>query len=428
MRKALSAQGPRVYGAAFIALVILFVWFTYAVFTKKFSDYDEVTLQSSKIGLSLPDRADVKIRGVIVGEVLDVVTDGDGAELTLGLYPDQTRTIPENVTAQILPKTLFGEKYVALQVPADPAGPIEAGDTIQRTNLSIELEEVLNDLFPLLRAVRPADLNYTLNAISTALEGRGDKLGNSLETLDSYLRKFNPDVPDLIDSITKLGQVSETYNSVVPELTRLLRNSVKTTDTLQTKDQQVKVLFRDVAGFSATTKAFLDQNGDNMVTLAEQGQKILPLLARYSPQYKCFIEGIVEAIPLQEEAFRDKTLHISLEPLRSQPRAYGVNDRPAYADDRGPFPFCRELYQAVNGQFDQRNPFRGKYVPRIRTGADYNFGKRVPVNDLVGGTEREQVVIGAAASPVLGVPLEDVPDVATLLLGPLARGMEVDVR
>ena len=428
MRRSLSALGPRVYGAAFIALVILFVWFTYAIFTKKFADYDEVTLESSKIGLSLPDRADVKIRGVIVGEVTKVVTDGDGAELTLGLYPDQTRTIPKNVTAQILPKTLFGEKYVALQVPEDPAGPIQAGDTIQRTNLSIELEEVLNDLFPLLRTVRPTDLNYTLTAISNALEGRGDKLGGSLETLDAYLREFNPDVPDLIDNIVELGEVSQTYNAIVPDLTRLLRNSVKTTGTLEAKDQQIKALFTDVAGFSDTSKAFLDKNGDNMITLADQGQRILPLLARYSPQYSCFIKGIVAAIPLQEGAFRDKILHIVLEPLRSQPRAYNPSDRPVNGDNRGPFPYCNALKRAINGEFGQENPFRGKYTPRLNTGADYNFGKRAPVGDAVGGTAREQLLIGAAASPVLGVAVDDVPDVTTLLLGPLARGMELDVR
>ncbi len=428
MRKLLSASGPRIYGVAFLALVVLFVWFTYAIFTKKFSDYDRVTLESSKIGLSLPARADVKIRGVIVGEVLDVTTDGDGAELTLGLYPDETRTIPENVTAQILPKTLFGEKYVALQVPENPAGPIEAGDTIERTNVSIELEEVLNDLFPLLRTVRPADLNYTLNAISTALEGRGDKLGNSLETLDSYLRKFNPDVPDLIDSVVKLGRVSQTYDSVIPELSRLLRNSVKTTNTLETKDQQVKALYTDVAGFSQTSRQFLAKNGDNLITLADQGQRILPMLARYSPQYKCFLKAIVQAIPREEGAFRDKTLHIVLEPLLKQPRAYNPSDRPRYADNRGAFPYCAALDRAIAGGFGQDHPFRGKYVPRINDGSEYNFGKRAPVSDAVGGTAQEQLVIGAAASPVLGLPLDEVPDVTTLLLGPLARGMELDVR
>ena len=36
-----------------------------------FKDDEEVKLQTSKIGLQLPSRADVKIRGVIVGEVLE---------------------------------------------------------------------------------------------------------------------------------------------------------------------------------------------------------------------------------------------------------------------------------------------------------------------------------------------------------------------
>ena len=110
MRNAFRTVGPRVYGVAFLALCLLFVWFTYAIFTKKFADYDEVKLESSSIGLSLPTRADVKISGVIVGEVLDVQTTGGGAELTLGLYQSQRELVPEDVTATILPKTLFGEK------------------------------------------------------------------------------------------------------------------------------------------------------------------------------------------------------------------------------------------------------------------------------------------------------------------------------
>ena len=60
---------PRILGVVFIALVVLAVYLTYATFTKKFSSYDRVTLETSSIGLQLPDRADVKVRGVIVGEV-----------------------------------------------------------------------------------------------------------------------------------------------------------------------------------------------------------------------------------------------------------------------------------------------------------------------------------------------------------------------
>jgi phospholipid/cholesterol/gamma-HCH transport system substrate-binding protein len=419
----------RVYGVVFLALCLLFVWFTYAVFTKKFSDYDEVTLQSSKIGLSLPTRADVKIRGVIVGEVLDVASDGDGAKLTLGLYPSERDTVPENVTATILPKTLFGEKYVSLDVPANPSSdPIQPGATIEQTDVAIEVEAVINDLFPLLRTVQPAELNYTLTAIANTLEGRGEQIGASLETLDAYLKRMNPQIPAFIDNVTQLGQVSEVYESVVPELARLLRNSVVTGNTFKDREEQITTLFNDVAGFSATTQAFLERNGDNMIRLADQGAQILPLLARYSPEYQCFLKGVVAEIPRNEQAFRNKTLHIVLEQLPRQPRGYNVNDRPEFADSRGPFPYCAEMYAAINGRYDQQHLIPERLIPEIRDGVDYPLGKRAPVGDAVVGTESEQTVIDVAAAPVLGVPVEDVPDLTTLLLGPMARGMEVDVR
>lgn len=419
----------RVFGVAFLALCLLFVWFTYAVFTKKFTDYDEVTLQSSKVGLALPARADVKIRGVIVGEVLEKDTSGDGAELTLGLYPDKRTIIPANVTARILPKTLFGEKYVKLQVPKSPAEePIQAGDTITQSEVAIEIEAVLNDLFPLLRTVRPTELNYTLTAVANALEGRGERIGASLETLDSYLRRMNPEIPALIDSLVKLGDVSSTYESVVPELTRLLRNTVKTTDTFESNEDEIQALFDDVAGFAGTTEAFLDKNGDNLITLANQGQQILPLFEKYAPQFPCFLAGAVGMIPREEEAFRNRTLHIVLETLPHQPRGYTPADMPQHNDRRGPFPFCQLMYDAIDGKYHQGNLPPESIVPRIRDGVEYPIVKRSSVGDAVVGTAAQKSVIDVAAAPVLEVPITEVPDLATLLLGPIARGKAVNVR
>src|SRR5512139_3796329 len=122
----------RVLGVAFLVLLMLAVWFTYAVFTKSFSEYDEVTLRASKTGLQLPDRADVKLRGVIVGEVVDSAATADGVRLTLGLYPSRREDVPADVTARIILKTLFGEKYVALDAPAgDAERPIQPGAVIR---------------------------------------------------------------------------------------------------------------------------------------------------------------------------------------------------------------------------------------------------------------------------------------------------------
>ncbi len=432
-KRGFPSVGNRVYGIGFLALLVLFVWFTYAVFSKKFTDYDEVTLKTSKIGLSLPSRADVKIRGVIVGEVLAANTTGDGAELTLGLYPDKIATIPADVSAQILPKTLFGEKYVALEAPAGgDTTPIRAGATITQAKVAIELERVLNDLFPLLRTVQPEQLNYTLTAIANALEGRGEALGATISTLDSYLGRLNPQVPALVQSLDRLGQVSAVYEGAVPDIASTLRSTITTGRTFTSREDQIKTLFNDVSGLSSTAETFLRDNGDNLVTLADQGRRILPVLARYSPEYPCFLKAAEAVIPRIEGAFRNKELHIIVETVPKQPRAYTAADRPVNGDDRGPFPYCNLLDKARAGFYSQKNLPPRFLVPDLNDGIPGNIAKRAPVNravsDAVGGTAEEKAMLAMAASPVLGVPVDEVPDLTTLLLGPLARGKAVDVR
>jgi phospholipid/cholesterol/gamma-HCH transport system substrate-binding protein len=422
----------RVLGVAFLVLLVLFGWLTYAIFNKSFVDYANVTLQSSKAGLQLPDNADVKIRGVIVGEVTEAKSADEGVDLTLGIFPGSLDTIPANVTAQIIPKTLFGEKYVALQVPTRPAAEhIEAGDTISESQVSIEVERVLSDLYPLLRTVQPAEINYTLTAMATALEGRGEEIGNNLVVLDDYLKQTNPQIPLLIDDLRKLGSVSDTYREVVPELANLLRNSVTTGKTFLQKEQKIQAFFSDVASFSSTSKDFLEQNGDNIIRLSEQGQAQLPVFEKYAPEYPCLLDGIVRVLPRQEEAFRGFTLHINLETLPRQPRPYGVRDNPEYADHAGPVDIA-DCEAAIHDRWGQGNLPPERLVPKLATGVDYPLGKRsAPGFDLTSGyagTRAEQSVVSSVVAPVLGLPAASVPDVATLLFGPLARGTEVSVR
>src|SRR3954454_25074987 len=237
----------RTLGVLFVGLLVLGVWLVNAVFTQKFTSFDTVTLKTSTAGLNLPAKADVKVRGVIVGQVNKAESEGDGAVLTLGIKPDKITSIPKNVTAALVPKTLFGEKYVDLNIPKDAdSTSLAAGDKITQTKLPIEVERVLNALYPLLRTVQPAELNYTLNALATALEGRGDKIGESLVTLDGYLKRLNPQIPALIDDIKLLTTVTDTYADVVPELAATLRNSVKTGNTLVSKEKKLNAFLVDL--------------------------------------------------------------------------------------------------------------------------------------------------------------------------------------
>lgn len=431
----------KVLGVAFLAMVVGGVWLTNAIFTKKFVDYDRVTLESSSIGLQLPLQADVKLRGVIVGEVLGFTpNDTGGATIELGIYPEETRTIPSNVTAEIIPKTLFGEKYVSLLIPETQSpDPISVGDVIKQSEVSIEVEAVLKDMMPLLTAVRPADINMTLNAMATALEGRGDKIGQNLEILDAYLKRVNPQLPDIVEDLRLTAQVSNLYADVMPQIAQILRDSVKTGNTVVEKDAASKQLFRDVAAFSNTAEDFLDANGDNLIRLSQVSRTQAQLFAKYAPEYPCLMKGIVNAAKRQAEAFRGFTLHINLETLPNQPRGYDAGDRPVNGDKRGPA--CVGL---PNPGDTQANPWTS--VPNINDGVERPTGKgtsrTAPGFGLLGGLGLTSVqgspgMVGSAAEwsmlnsmvgPAIGTSPDSIDYLSALLIGPMARGAEVSLR
>ncbi|MEO6510989.1 MAG: MCE family protein [Nocardioides sp.] len=413
----------KVLGIVFLCLLLAGVWLTYGIFSKKFVAYDKVTLQTSTLGLQLPERADVKIRGVIVGEVLDFATDEDGAKVTLGLYPDQVRTIPANVTGAIVPKTLFGEKYVSLEVPQDPSPDhIKAGATISRTQFAIEVEKVLNDLYPLLRAVQPAQINTTLNAIATALEGRGELIGKNLETVDAYLKRLNPQIPAIVDDLRLTATVSTTYADVLPDIAKILRSTITTPTTLEGREEKLNAFFDDLSRFSGDARVFLRDNGDNIIRLGQLGAAQLRVLAKYAPEYPCLTGGIVNAGKLQAQAFRGFTLHIVLETLPNQPRGYNAADVPVLGDKRGPS--CLHLPVPP---WSQANPLR--HQPDFVDGVNTPTGKGTSrVAPRYAGTADEAAILKSLLGPGLGLTAEDVPDLGPLLLGPMARGAEVTLR
>ena len=166
-------------------------------------------------------------------------------------------------------------------IPKDPSSEsLKAGDKIDQTKLPIEVEQVLNDLYPLLRTVQPAELNYTLNALANALEGRGDKIGESLVTLDGYLKKMNPQIPALIDDIKLLATVTDTYADVTPAARgHPAQHREDRQHPASRKEQKLNAFLNDLTAFSDTTTSFLNDNGDNIIRLGQLSEPILALLA-----------------------------------------------------------------------------------------------------------------------------------------------------
>lgn len=466
----------KLLGAAFIAMLLLTLWVTYAFFTKAFVDYDAVTLKTDTTGVNLPQNADIKLRGMIVGEVRKVEPDGGGVKLLLAMNPKFIKDVPKDVTAQLIPKTLFGEKYVALIPPAiDNGESLQAGDTITKADVPIEVETLLNDLYPLLDAVDPANLSYTLSAVSTALEGRGTQLGKTLVQANSYLQKTNPDVPQLIDDLTKLGTVSDGYAAAMPDLGRLLRNTVVTGNTIVAKKAQLTAFFDEGTRLANTLTKFTKDNGENLKTLAREGRPVLETIGEYSSTFPCFLGAMHTIVPRLDSAFRSGMLHINLEVI-AQPNAYSANENVVATkkkfDDassapparngndinakNAAAPTCLDLNQINKGKSQegkyssQDNPFTVpadvyKLVGVKR--AHSKFGKvpqdfasnrsaaaGVSLEDLVqpsvdgidSASERSElnVLLGST----LGMSPSSVPDIGSLLVSPMLRGSAVELK
>lgn len=406
----------RLYGVVFLAVLALLLSLSVAVYRQVFTPVVRITLEADSLGNQLDPRADVKLRGVLVGEVREVHADGTKARLDIALKPEHVAYIPSDVHARLLPKTLFGEKYVDLVPPADSsAHPIRAGDVIaqDRTRVGIEVQQLMNDLLPLLRTVQPGKLNATLSAFATALEGRGDRIGDNLTRLEAYLRRLNPHLPSLTEDIARFAEVAETYGDAAPDLMEILRNTVTTSRTIVEQKDRLAAALKTTATVAGTAQDFLDANGDRLITLGQVSRPTLELFARYSPEYPCLLAGLVRQEKASEEAFRGGKMHITLEVVRPQ-GAYEPGEEPRYGERSGPD--CRDLPSPPV-------PAPGAHLDDGSKSEGSSSGGPLGVS----ATRAEQRAVGSLVAPALGMPADEVPPVATLLFGPLARGTAVSV-
>lgn len=333
----------KLYGAALLALIAALVTFSILLFQQTFTPFDHITVHVQRAALQLLPGSDVKVRGLIVGSVQRITSDGDGAELDLRMDPRRARELPGNVTVRMLPKTLFGEKYVDLVLPTQPLGHLHDGSVIDedQTRTTLEIDQALNDLLPMLRTVPPVQLNAMLTGVATALDGRGEQLGRTIETLGTYLRQFNPQLPQLHHDVSAFATFARTYATAAPDLLRTLANLTVTSDTVVTDQQQLAALLVAVTGSARTTGDLLGSNEHNLIAVNRVNRPVLALLRRYSPEFGCFFKGYARLVPRIHDAVPktpglNHAAHVVVEFVPSFPTYSNPVDLPQFKDKRGP--------------------------------------------------------------------------------------------
>jgi phospholipid/cholesterol/gamma-HCH transport system substrate-binding protein len=78
----------RSVGVVFLVVLALLVWLSIAIYNKQFTPVVSVLLETDSAGNEMHPHAEVKVRGVVVGEVRQISSTGDGARLELAIQPD----------------------------------------------------------------------------------------------------------------------------------------------------------------------------------------------------------------------------------------------------------------------------------------------------------------------------------------------------
>jgi phospholipid/cholesterol/gamma-HCH transport system substrate-binding protein len=429
----------RLLGLLLIGVVVGLVTLSIAIYNKAFSTYVEVTLRADHTGNQLIVDSDVKERGIIVGSVKSVTSNGDGAIVKLDLDPGRVKDIPKDVKAQILPKTLFGEQYVSLIVPSDATvgeNSIKANDVIpqDRSKGALETEKVLGDLLPVLTAVHPAELNATLTALATALHDRGDELGRTLVNFDQYLKVINPHTKKIVDDLVKLGQVSLEYNDAAPDILATLSNLETSARTVVQKRVQLDDLLHNCATASSVLQSFLADNQQRLIAITGQTDKVYALLAEYSPEFSCMFNGVAKLADRTSKIFYNNQVHLQVRMNPHNMGAYRPGQEPKLITGFGPNCFGLPnnpgpIDSLGNAQIPDKYKCINDGAPLTAEAASPNCkASTASATDRSSGSAAENALVRTLIAGDLNTTPDKVPDAATLLAAPLLRGQQVVVK
>jgi phospholipid/cholesterol/gamma-HCH transport system substrate-binding protein len=422
-RETRRKAGIRTAGVLFLVVMGVLVTLSIKVYDKDFVSTVPVTLKASRIGNQLQPGGQVKARGVLVGEIRAVRATPQGAEIALALEPAKADMLPRNVSALLVPKTLFGERYVQLSIPDGARAPhLAAGDVIEqdRSANAVELERVFDNLLPVLQAVQPQKLATTLTAVSTALQGRGEQIGQTLSTAADYLTGFNPQLPEFTKDVQDLAAVSRLYGDIAPDLLDALTDSAVTLTTLHDKAPNLATVYQQVRASSGEVRQFLDRNKDNIIGLSAESREALEVAARYSPSFPCTLKAMDALRKPVDEALGKGTsqpgMHAKVTVTQSRGKYVPGKDDPVYRADGGP----RCYPSGVTPTTGTAAAAPGEPQHPLLAGTRDDLG--------VANSPQERELLATVLAPQLGVPAGEVADWSSVLVGPLYRGTEVTLK
>ncbi|MGY2876505.1 virulence factor Mce-like protein [Marmoricola sp. URHA0025 HA25] len=376
MSRPMSGARRLALGLTYLFIVLAAGTFAIAMNKGVFEHNTRIEVVGDRAGLTLAAGARVKFRGVDVGRVASIDPSGNGARIHVDLFDHEVRFVPSDVSAEIVPPTAFGAKYINLVASEGRDGPpIAAGAEVKATQVTTEFNEAFENLTKVMQVARPEELNNALTASARVLDGRGTELGTLATGFEEYLGELDSSLPDLSRTLHATGPVVDVYDRSADDLVTMLDNLGSASSTLSARPASFGDLLTSASQFSTRTTRFLDTNQPGIARVVTLFDPVTAALARYAPELPCTLAGAVDVNAFVERAIGGTVpgfyTYSKFRPAKP-PYRPGTN-LPVVREDRGPR--CYGL--PVPGQAEAAQP-----LPAFDVGTGQALGGKPPAADL----------------------------------------------
>lgn len=232
----------------------------------------------------------VAVRGIEVGEIVDVEPRGEGVRVTMEI--DEDVRVPADARLSVVPITVIADRYVQLDPPYDGGPALADGDHIDvdRTTIPAELDDVLTQLEGLLSALEPepgednGPLARLVRNLDEALEGRSGSLRDALKggaTGLETLASSEQDLRRLIANLDSLFLVLARRSSEIGLVNERFRTVA---EALADDQRALEGTVENLAFLSREGASLVERSGDDLGVAFGRLRRIVDAVLRHQDQ------------------------------------------------------------------------------------------------------------------------------------------------
>ena len=150
--------------------------------------------------------------------------------------------------------------------------------------MTTEFNTLFQTVVSISEKVDPVKLNETLAATAQALDGLGDRFGQSIVHGNEILSDLNPKMPQIRYDTQRLADLADTYANASPDLFAFLKNAVTIVHTLNDEQSNIDAALMASVGFGNTGGDVFERGGPYLVRGAEDQIPSSQLLERIQPR------------------------------------------------------------------------------------------------------------------------------------------------